>query len=592
MDTRENASTPEVAVASRRVPWRHLLAALMVVVILILVVLRAGPPGVEVFEPRLDSVAQALTASGKVKGAREVDLSVERGGILVQLLVAEGDTVSAGQVVATLSDDVESAQLEQAEAAIGTARARLAEATASAASLPSSIRQARAEVDGQIRQAEQRLRAAETRLQELRSGVREQEIRAARAAVDSAALRVSHAEREVARAAELAGADATATAAVRQAEAAVRQAEAQVAEARTTLQQAGSDAQRLGRLLENGAVSHSDYEKAQTAHASAQERVDQAEAALSRARAEADNQRKLLEINRQADLERRRSDLEVARREHEAAAARLSLLESGTRSEQIAQQEAEVAGARAALESARRAGPARIQTVEMTPVSERVALARRQLDEALKARDTLVAQLNTRQVPARFGGVVTEIVRQPGDAVTPGTPIIRISDMSSPEIHVDIDERDIAWIERGQHAQVITDAYPNRPFGATISRISSQTVTERGIVEVIAVPDQELDWLRPGMTADISVFVAPQDRLLVVRPTSLVQSRDAAYVMVVYEGQVQRRDVRLGMVGAGGAVVLEGLREDDLVVARPLNAKEGARVRPVLTDTQEMQNAL
>lgn len=177
------------------------------------------PASIEVVHPQQRMVAQTLTASGRIEGAREVELSVEQAGVLVAVLVGEGEEVAVGQVVARTSADTQSAELARAEATIATARAQLSEARASARVLPASIEQAEAEVQSAVEQARERLAAGEARLAELQAGGRTEERREASAAVEQAAARVAQAEREVEQARDLAEADATARAPLERAQA-------------------------------------------------------------------------------------------------------------------------------------------------------------------------------------------------------------------------------------------------------------------------------------------------------------------------------------------------------------------------------------
>ena len=86
-------------------------------------------------------VAPALV---EARGDR-VELSFEQSGRIVEILVAEGDRVSAGQVLARLDDRLARAQVARAEAALEAATARLT--LARRGPRKDEIRAARAEAD-------------------------------------------------------------------------------------------------------------------------------------------------------------------------------------------------------------------------------------------------------------------------------------------------------------------------------------------------------------------------------------------------------------------------------------------------------------
>ena len=78
----------------------------------------------------MDSNDVKLTTSGIIEATRVV-VSSELGGKVLEVLVEEGDTVQAGQVLARFDDQMLQAQLAQAEAALMVAEANytLTEAT-------------------------------------------------------------------------------------------------------------------------------------------------------------------------------------------------------------------------------------------------------------------------------------------------------------------------------------------------------------------------------------------------------------------------------------------------------------------------------
>jgi len=579
------------AAGKRRRAWiTRAVVALAVVAVIALVSWRGRQPKpVEVVRPQMRAVVQTLTASGRVKGAQEAELSVEQPGVIVEVLVQEGDPVAVDEVVARLSQDVVAAQLTQAEASIRTAQAQLDEAMASAGTLGSSIEQAQAEVEGSVRQAEERLTAAEARLAELRAGGRVEEREEAAAAVTSARAQVEQATHEVERASSLAQSDATAMAALEHAQAAERDVRARLQQAQAAMDQAERDLKRIRQLHDQGVLPQADLERGETSLATARQTVAQAQAQVEQAQVEVSNQRRLLEVTRETELQRRRTELQVAQQSLEAALARQRLVQAGAREELIAQQRAEVDAARAALRAAREAGRARIETIVGTPAAERVRVAQRRLEEATSARDTLLAQLRSTEVKARFSGVVTDIVKRPGDAVSPGQPIMLLAEMAWPEVHLEIDERDIALVREGLAATMVADAYPDRPFAGSVVRVGPRAVPERGIMDVVLRPNDRVEWLRSGMTVDASIVIAEREQLLVVPTEAIVRIGEKSYVMTVEDGVVRRREVQTGTAGIEGTVIVSGVNEDSQVVVSPTSVKPDQQVRPVEAagDTEE-----
>ena len=107
-----------------------------------------------------------ISASGTVVAKRSVNLSPKTTGRLAELFVEQGDTVSAGEIVARMeSDDIE-AQMMQARAAVAQAQAnleRLRNGTRSEAiaQAEAAVRQAQA----QVAEAQSRLNLANERVE-------------------------------------------------------------------------------------------------------------------------------------------------------------------------------------------------------------------------------------------------------------------------------------------------------------------------------------------------------------------------------------------------------------------------------------------
>ena len=111
-----------------------------------------------------------VVLSGRIEGDDSAVASKTTGRIL-EVQVREGDSVKAGDVIATLDDEQVRARQEQAQAALVAAQARTASARAQIAILEEQLRQnqlqmeqSRVDAEGRVRQAQAELTAAEADL--------------------------------------------------------------------------------------------------------------------------------------------------------------------------------------------------------------------------------------------------------------------------------------------------------------------------------------------------------------------------------------------------------------------------------------------
>ncbi|HEX2921669.1 MAG TPA: efflux RND transporter periplasmic adaptor subunit [Bacteroidales bacterium] len=76
------------------------------------------------------TIVETITANGKIQPEREVKLTPDVSGEIVELTVKEGDPVEKGQLLLRIKPDVYVSQRDRANASISSARARLAQTEA------------------------------------------------------------------------------------------------------------------------------------------------------------------------------------------------------------------------------------------------------------------------------------------------------------------------------------------------------------------------------------------------------------------------------------------------------------------------------
>ncbi len=286
-------------------------------------------------------------------------------------------------------------------------------------------------------------------------------------------------------------------------------------------------------------------------------KVREAEAAL----------RELTEARRpqaQAALRQAEAQLLQATRESER---RRALLASRLIANELKEQaeQAEI-NARAAAEQAR------LLASSLAPGQSEERVLRERLAAAR-------ASLEKTQIRASVAGTVLTRNVEPGDLVQPGRVLLEIARAGDTELLVPVDEKNLALLALGQKAQVIADAYPDRPFGAVVTFIAPSVDPQRGTVEVRLKVDPVPDSLKQDMTVSATVETGRRDAALVLPNDALLaRSGDRGKVLVVRDGKVAAADVTLGLHGTALSEVLEGVAPGDWVLEGVAPAV-GSRVR-------------
>jgi HlyD family secretion protein len=224
------------------------------------------------------------------------------------------------------------------------------------------------------------------------------------------------------------------------------------------------------------------------------------------------------------------------------------------------------AAAAAALARAVRADR---RTLEAGPKPETVAVADRQVREAVEAIRVARAQVRTSDVLAPFAGTITAILAQVGTSVGPGGGIVKLVQTGNPEIRMDVDESNLPQLRVGERVVVTSAAYRNDAFEATVSRIGAQVDDARGTVEVVAAAPQAPLWIRPGQTLNVNIVTGEAVRRLFIPTVALRSDGDRHYVIDAAGGRARWQMVLPGEVAGNQVTVLEGLRGGEQIVTDP-----------------------
>lgn len=196
-------------------------------------------------------------------------------------------------------------------------------------------------------------------------------------------------------------------------------------------------------------------------------------------------------------------------------------------------------------------------------------------DQVLAAQtrmDIAQATLNLAQVTAPFAGSITRIDIQVGDLVNNGVQAVKIDDLSSLLVDVDISEVDISQVQIGQPVSMAFDALTGQEFNGTVNDIASSGTSNGGSVNftvTVEIQNPSLE-IKPGMTAAINITVNQLTDVLVV-PSRAVRTVDGNRVVYVLKNdQLQSVDITLGSSANNYSQITAGdIKIGDLVVLNP-----------------------
>jgi membrane fusion protein (multidrug efflux system) len=234
-------------------------------------------------------------------------------------------------------------------------------------------------------------------------------------------------------------------------------------------------------------------------------------------------------------------------------------------------------------------------------------------DAAVAALDSLRAQVQQMEVAlaqaetnlaysyirAPFAGYVAERNLDLGSYVsgtTAGTSttsrgILTLHEIQTVRILIEVVEKDVPLIQIGQKAEVRAEAYPNRIFEGTVTRIvqALNRATRTMTIEV-DLPNKD-HVLKGGMFARVEVLVGAHRNAIQIPLDAVSRLEDSQYVYIVREEKARRVPVEIGVRDENRVEITNGLDGSEQVIVsgkdlvhdgspvqtQPMNAVKGER---------------
>lgn len=421
---------------------------------------------------QLADLPNTIFAEGVLEPLESIALAFQTGGRVSQILVNEGDSVQAGDILVQLNTTDASIALQQAQAQRTRAEAGLAAA------------QARLQLaQSGVRTAQERVSVAEAQLALVQSGPLPAEIAAAQANIAAAQASVTQAAGNRDAALDIAT------------DPAIRAAQANVAAAtaeRRAVEEQYQDILSACFDTPNGEVcplygpveeaTRAQLEAARQGEAAAQAALDQLLAGPTAAQQNAASGAVAVAFARQAIAE-----------------AQLALLQAGATDEQVAQAAVGVRQAQVGVSQAE---------VGVQEAETAVALAQAQLAAAQIAIDAAQLDLDRFTLTAPYAGIIGELNVKVGEIVGPGVVVTVLANQSSWQVATtDLTELDVAQVEIGANAEITLEAIPDVTMAGHVLQVALMPGFYQGDVVYKATvrlePAQNLP-LRWGMTSFVS----------------------------------------------------------------------------------------
>ena len=398
-------------------------------------------------------IAVTIDATGTIKPLNIVEVSSKASGKILELRVDAGDYVEKDEIIAVIETTYVQISLEQAQADLRSAEARLQQAE-----IDFELQKEQSAI--QIRQAQESLAEAKQRLVQLEEEIRLEKIANKRGVMDAKnSLNIAKIRYKLLTSDEVREENR-------------RRAQASLEQESANLELVKAEHDRNEKLYAKELISQASLESSQAQLKSAQARHRSAEENLKLVEKPATEAE--LELG-QADIRKAEFNLEVAEERVEAEA---------TRDMDIELQQQRIVQAEESLKLVM-ANQKQIERKERDLETARSSLKRSQTQLELRQ-----IEYDDTIIKAPIAGTILEKKVEQGQVITSrlssiaseeGQTLVTMADLDTVYVVTEVDETDIGKVEIGQPATITVEAYPDTPFQGAVLKIAPQGLTLQNV---------------------------------------------------------------------------------------------------------------
>ena len=308
-----------------------------------------------------------------------------------------------------------------------------------------------------------------------------------------------------------------------------------------------------------------------------------------------------------------KDQVEAAQLQYDIYSEQLSLLEEGTRQEDIEVLKGQVETAEASLESAqnnkmlieaKRAGldAAKAQAdsaqaaFEQAAVSKDASTWEKDLAQALASLQRAQATLELAQqrlddaiIKAPISGIIAQRFLDKGGTASQTRPFVTIVDMDVVKVTAKVSEREIGGINLGAQAIIKPDAYPGESFSGTVVNISPIIDRASRTCDIEIEASNPNHKLKPGMFTRVELTASERKGVPVIPADALLKEGEETFVYVVNGGaeglrsdgtaKALKKEVVTGISDGVKTEILSGLKADEqLIIAGFRSLRDGMSI--------------
>jgi Cu(I)/Ag(I) efflux system membrane fusion protein len=171
------------------------------------------------------------------------------------------------------------------------------------------------------------------------------------------------------------------------------------------------------------------------------------------------------------------------------------------------------------------------------------------------------------QMSADSDGFVAHLGVREGIYVTPATDIMSIAELDQVWVIAEVFERQAAWVQPGQQADVELDYLPGKRWQGTVDYVYPELDETTRTLKVRLRFDNTDESLRPNMFARVTIFGTETDAVVHVPRSALIRGGKVNRVVVALgDGRFRAQAVEIGIESGDRVEIRRGLADGEQVV--------------------------
>ncbi|MGC2210847.1 MAG: efflux RND transporter periplasmic adaptor subunit [Candidatus Korobacteraceae bacterium] len=290
----------------------------------------------------------------------------------------------------------------------------------------------------------------------------------------------------------------------------------------------------------------------------------------------------LLAGGTEQELLSRRSDLQKATTDRDAAQRQLAALQrllanGAATADEVAAANDRLARANADLTQLQ--SQVRYSPLDLQHAQEEIDAAK----ASIQATEELLRNCNIR---APFDGTVYLIPVRADAFVNVGDLLLQEANLSQLQVRAFVDEPEIGHLALGQSVRITWDALPGHSWQGVVTTLPS-TVVARGsrvVGEVLCKLENGDHLLLPNVDVNTTIIIGSKQDAITVPREAVREDGNRNFVYLLRDGHLHRQEVNLGISNLTRVEIASGVSEGDVIAVQsfsPSPMAEGVEVKVV-----------